>query len=83
MTVGIGLRDLQAAISQPKCGIDMKGRALSDGRSEVRLGGPSVLGAVEMLCVQRKVLVREPLRLPEGAAPGGGIGAGRSRLPPG
>ena len=62
MTVGIGSRNLQAAISQRECSIDMKGRALSAGRSEVRVGGPGVLGAVEVLCVQRKVLVREPLR---------------------
>ena len=62
MTVGIGLRNLQAAISQPECSIDMKGRALSAGRSAVRVRGPGpgVVGAVEVLCVQRKVLVREP-----------------------
>jgi hypothetical protein len=62
VTVAIGLRNFQAAISQPECGIDMKGRALSAGRSEVRAGGTGILGAVEVLCVQRKVLVREPLR---------------------
>jgi hypothetical protein len=62
VTVSIGLRNLQAATSQPECGIDMKGRALSVGRSEVCVGGPGVLGAIEVLCMQRKVLVREPLR---------------------
>ena len=62
VTVGIGLRDLQAAISQPECAIDMKGRAQSASRSKVCLGSPGVLGTVEVLCVQRKVLVREPFR---------------------
>jgi hypothetical protein len=40
----------------------MKGRALSAGRSEVGAGGTGILGAVEVLCVQCKVLVRKPLR---------------------
>src|ERR1700730_3407371 len=40
----------------------MKGRALSAGRSEIRVGGPGVLSAVEVLGVQRGVSVREPLR---------------------
>ena len=31
------------------------------GRSEVRVSGASVLGTVEVLCVQRQILVREPL----------------------
>ena len=65
MTVGIGLRDLHASIGQPESSIDMKGRAPSGGRSEVRLGGPGVVGAVEVLCVQRKVLFCEPLRSPK------------------
>ena len=80
MTVGIGLRNLQAAISQPECGIDMKGRALSASRFEVCPGGPSVLGTVEVLCVQRKVLVREPLRslkvqFPATGSKQGGVGS--------
>ena len=60
--VGIDLRDLKAAISQPECGIDMKGCALSASRSEVCFGSPGVLGTVEVLCVQGKVLVGEPFR---------------------
>jgi hypothetical protein len=62
VTVGIGLRNLEAATSEPECGIDMKSRALSDGRPEVRFGGAGVLGPIEVLCVQSEVLVREPLR---------------------
>jgi hypothetical protein len=60
--VGIDLRDLKAAISQPQCGIDMKGCALSASRSEVCFGSPGVLGTIEVLCVQGKVLVGEPFR---------------------
>ena len=58
----------------------MKGCTLSTGRSEVRVGGPGVLGAVEVLRVQRKVLVREPLRSPKVQFPAtgskqGGVGS--------
>jgi hypothetical protein len=49
VTVGIGLRDLQAAISQPECAIDVKGRAQSASRSKVCLGSPGVLGTVEVV----------------------------------
>lgn len=79
VTVGLGLRNLQAAISQPERSIDMKGRALGAGRSEIRVGGRGVLGTVEVLRVQRKVLVREPLRGPKMQFPAtgskqGGVG---------
>jgi hypothetical protein len=80
VTVGIGLRDFHAPIGQPERGIDMKGRALSAGRSEIRLSGPRVVGAVQVLGVQRKVLFCEPLRSPkvQFAATGskqGGVGS--------
>ena len=60
--VGVGLRNFQAAISQPECAIDTKGCALSASRPEVCLGSPCVLGTVEVLSVQSKVLVSEPFR---------------------
>jgi hypothetical protein len=62
VTVGICLRNLQAAANQPERGVDMKSRALSARRPEVRIGGAGVLGPIEVLCVQIEVLVGEPLR---------------------
>jgi hypothetical protein len=59
--VSVDPRDFQATVYQADCSIGTIGLTLNRGGSEIRPRRTIVLGSVEMLRVQRRVLVRKPL----------------------
>jgi hypothetical protein len=62
VAVSVGPRDFQATVNQADCSIGTMGPTLNRGGSEIRLRRTIVLGSVEMLRVQRRVLVRNSRR---------------------
>ena len=72
MTVGVGPCDRKPASGKPQRGVRIMDAALRERGLQIGLRRPIVLGAVEMLRMQRQVPVGEPLgRLQMQLAPAG------------